>query len=60
MAIPDRGTRRDMKINQPITVKLGDLRIIVDAPEFKLTPEQEAQIEKWWRGQIETEMKKYR
>ena len=37
----------------PLTVELGKLRIVVTAPDFKLTLEQETAIEQWWQRQID-------
>lgn len=41
----------------PLTVELGKLRIVVTAPDFKLTPEQEHAIADWWKQRLDHETK---
>jgi hypothetical protein len=42
----------------PLTIRLDNLRIVVSPPDFKLTPEQEAEIAKWWHDRLERSVRR--
>ena len=44
-----------MKNVKSLTIELSKLRIVVSAPDFKLTAKQEAAIAQWWHNRIEAE-----
>lgn len=45
------------KSRMPLTIQLDNLRIVVSGPDFRLTPEQEREIAKWWKQRLEAEAK---
>lgn len=40
----------------PLIIRLENLYVTVNAPDFKLTPAQEDEIAKWWQDRLDAEV----
>ena len=49
---------RRLHANVPLTICLGNLRVTVDAPSFKLTSKQETEISKWWSDRLDRDARR--